>query len=200
MDEPPPEHPPAAPREHGPSADEQDLIRHIRLGDSAAFEVLFRTYFRVLYHLIYDVVRSRAVAEEMLQDLFASLWERRAVWDVRGPLKSYLYRAARNRALSHVRHERIEQRWQAAAVREMSVPASGPVAEAAVADEEFGAALARAVDRLPRRAREAYILRWQHHLPYAEIAQIMGISVKAVEQRVSQALKTLRAALHDFAP
>jgi RNA polymerase sigma-70 factor (ECF subfamily) len=191
---------PSATPSAAPSASEQELIRRLRLGDSVAFEVLFRTYFRVLFGLIYDVVRSRAIAEEILQDLFSSLWERRAVLDVRGPLKSYLYRAARNRALSYARHERVRARWHAKSLREAPVSAAPPIADRVVVDQEFAAALARAVDRLSPRAREAYILRWRHELPYAEIAQIMGISVKGVERRISSALKTLRDALRDFAP
>lgn len=182
------------------SAHEQDLLRRVRLGDAAAFEVLFRTYFRVLFRLIYDFVASRAITEEILQDLFASLWERRSTLEVRGQLKSYLYRAARNRALSYVRHERVAERWLAASLRESPSPSAPPAADRALVDEEFAAALARAIDQLSPRAREAYVLRWQHHLSYAEIAQSMGISVKAVEQRVSHALKCLRDALRGFAP
>jgi len=199
MEESRSDNPPGASNET-PSTNEQELIRLVCLGDPAAFEVLFRTYFRVLFRLVYDVVHSRAITEEIIQDLFASLWERRATLDIRGAVKSYLYRAARNRALSYVRHERIEARWQARSLHESSASSAPAVGDRTVTAAEFATALTHAVDQLSPRAREAYILRWHHGLPYTEIARIMGISVKAVEQRVSYALKTLRGALRDFAP
>ena len=74
------------------------------------FADLFRAHYAELCHFVLQFVRSRPVAEELVQDLFLRIWERRQSWEEELPSRSYLYQAARNRALDHLKHERIAQR------------------------------------------------------------------------------------------
>ena len=77
------------------------------------FAALFRERYPELCHFVLQFVRSRPVAEELVQDLFLRIWERRQTWEEELPSRSYLYQAARNRALDHLKHERIAERASA---------------------------------------------------------------------------------------
>jgi RNA polymerase sigma-70 factor (ECF subfamily) len=176
------------------------------MGDAAAFHRLFTEYFTPLRGFVLSYVKDPAVAEELVQDLFCGLWRQREQWAPQGRIRHYLLAAARNRALSYLRHQRIvdrtSQQWVAPRGSEgcpgMGGSPLGPdqLLEAA----ELGEACRRAIHALPERRRLVVTLRWQHQLSHAEIARILGISVKGVEAQLSRALKSLRHLLADLLP
>ena len=163
--------------------------------DIAAFEAVFRTHYAPLCDFVYGYVRSRAVAQELVQDLFLRLWDRTPT--PAGTLAaSYLYTAARNRALGHLRRERVAAAWA-------SDPASAAHAAPAAADEplrehELREAVDRAVAELPERCRLVFTLSRYRRLSNAEIARTLSISVNTVEQQMWRALKTLRVKLAPY--
>jgi len=165
----------------------------IRNGDTAVFEVVFRTYYRRLCAVAYAHVGSPETAEEIVQDLFLKLWRQRDSLQITDSLQAYLYRAARNASLNHLNHRRIELRWS-----ERVRATDPPVAPAA--DDELGESeLARAIDAgiaaLPERCRLVFTMSRRQGLSYAEIADALGISVKTVEAQIGRALKSLREGL-----
>src|SRR2546423_12743163 len=81
----------AAPSLAGVPADEAALVARIRAGDEAACEVLFRAYHVPLWRFAYGYVHSREVAEELVQDVFCTLWGERSTWDVRVSVRAWLY-------------------------------------------------------------------------------------------------------------
>ncbi len=181
--------------------EEQTLVARVRAGDEAAFEAMFLEYYRPLYAFVNGYVRSRALAEELVQELLMNVWLHRERWQVRGSVRTYLFGAARNRALNCTRNQRIAARGTARAAQEATRPGMGqeppPIDERATWGE-FGAALSRAIERLPARQREAFTLRWQAGLSHAEIAAAMGIALKTVEFNLSRACRTLREELAEY--
>jgi RNA polymerase sigma-70 factor, ECF subfamily len=179
-------------------ADERAWVARIALGDQAAFERLVRRYYEPLHSFIVTIVGRGDIGEELLQDLLFRLWQSRATWNIHSSVRSYLYVAARNAALAHCRHERLVDRWRIFAIERGEGfgmgrgPHSTEVTAHALALREV---IARALNRLPERCRLCAVLRLQHELSYTETAEIMGISVKAVEGLYTRALKTLRRAL-----
>ncbi len=181
--------------------EEQTLVARVRAGDEAAFDAMFVEYYRPLYAFVHGYVRSRALAEELVQDLLMNVWLHRERWHVRGSVRAYLFGAARNRALNCTRNQHIAERSELRAAREVTRPGMGqgppPIDECAMRGE-LGAALGRAIERLPARQREAFTLRWQADLSHAEIADAMGIALKTVEFNLSRACRTLREELAAF--
>ena len=177
----------------------------VRAGDEAAFEALFREYSAALYRFAYGYVRSVAVAEDLVQDVFFWLWKERGRLDVERSLRAYLYTLARSRALDHLRHEQVALRGERESTAELRVSAASPVMsqpatpEEQLVDDERTAALARAVEALPERCRITFRLFWREGLSYAEIATVMGVSRKTVENQLALALKTLRRRLAPYA-
>ena len=178
---------------------DREWLAQIRAGDSIAFERAFRAYHPSLCQFAYRYVRSREVAEELVHDVFAKLWESRRRLDVRESLKSYLYSAVRNHAISHLRHALVEHRWREGAVQGEAHHDLND-ADRLLESEELVAAVKRVLEGLPERCRLALTLRWQRQMSYAEVAEAMGISVKTVEIYVGRGLAALRESYGTFLP
>lgn len=172
----------------------QEWVARIREGDRAAFRDVFHTYYSPLCAFAASYVGSTDRARDVVQEVFLSLWERRAQWTLRGSLKAYLYQAVRNRALNATRDR--DTRQQAYAHHERRRNGSvRRTAEDRTYYHQLEGAVDRAVDQLPPRRRMVFLLHRQHGLTYAEIAQTMQITRKTVENQMGRALKFLRRRL-----
>jgi RNA polymerase sigma-70 factor (ECF subfamily) len=176
------------------SLEERRWLLALRDGDSRAFEHIFRAYYDKLCSFAIRYVRTREQAEDVVHDILFALWRERESYEIRGTLRAYLYTAVRNRALDHLKREGVELRWREEAELTLEAfPASGaPGADEELVAAELSAIVREAIDALPPRYRQAYVLRRQHGLSYAEIAGIMNITVKTVEVQIGQALKRIR--------
>ena len=166
---------------------------------SAAFQRLFEQHFPELYQFAYHYVRAEETAKDLVGDAFLRLWRQRDQVDLGGPTaRSYLYTIVRYRALDHLRHRRVEERWR----REYVTPLITEQGAALAADpeqeftaRETGAAIQQAVDALPQRQRQVLLLRWQQQASYDEIAETLGISPKTVAIHIGRAIQRLREIL-----
>ena len=180
---------------------ERLLVARIRSGDVVAFEHLYEQFVPGLLSFAYTQVRSREIAEELVQDLFLSLWKYRQQWILTRSLKAYLFGALRNRISSYrrtmaARHE-LQQPTADAVAGLASLPSSEST-DHLVREAELMEAIDRAIAALPRRCRETFVLVRQQHLSYAEAAEVMGISPKAVEMNIVRAFAALRRQLADW--
>ncbi len=182
---------------HPDAAADRALLDRLRAGDAAAFDAIFRGRYALLVGVAERMLRDRAVAEELVQEVLLNLWRRREALAPDEALGPYLVRATRNRALNHLRHLAIERRDAAHAAGPSEAPAAG--AGRAVA-AELAAAAAAAVAELPPRCREVFALSRGRGLSYAEIAEALGISVKTVEAQMGRALRALRERLAPWLP
>lgn len=168
----------------------------IRSGNEAAFDALFRAFYPRLCRYVGRFIRSPELAEELVQEIFAAIWERRRDWNPQGSLDQYLFRAAKNRALKHLRHEEVRTRLGGEAVSlRVETPATP---EDLFNLEEMTAAARDAVDALPERRRHIYLLSREGGLTYGEIAEVLDISVNTVQTQMGRALKSVRAALRPY--
>jgi len=176
---------------------ERDLQERIRAGDEGAFDSVFRAHYPHLVRMAESVVRERALAEEIAQEVMLELWRRRESLTVEQSFRAYLIRSTRNRALNHIRHQRIVEREAAFAAVD---PPSSPSAEEEILGVELERAVRDAIDGLPDNCREIFRLSREHGLRYVEIASALEISVKTVEKRMGQALAELRNRLAPWLP
>jgi RNA polymerase sigma-70 factor (ECF subfamily) len=139
-----------------------------------------------------SIVGERAPAEEIAQEVMLELWRRRESLQVEQSFAAYLIRSTRNRALNHVRHQRIVARELAAASVE---PPESPGTDADTLGVELERVVREAIAGLPERCREVFELSRVQGLRYVEIAGVLEISVKTVEKRMGQALSELRKRL-----
>ena len=178
-------------------ATERLLQRRIKAGDEGAFDIVFRAHYANLVRMAESIVRDRAVGEELAQEVMLELWRRRESLELEQNFRAYLMRATRNRALNHLRHERIVQREQTLAASE-SRTAPGPDAD--MLGGELESAITASLAALPENCREVFEMSRTQGLRYAEIADVLDISVKTVEKRMGQALAELRKSLAPWLP
>lgn len=169
----------------------------VRAGDPGGLEAIFRAFAVPLAAFAYRYVRSRDTAAELVQDVFYRIWRSRAAWHIEGSLQAYLYRATRNRVLDYLKHERIERRWaeRSLAQRGQTRSQSLPAADEAVETADLVARLERALEELPERRRQVFLLRWKEGKSYDQIARLLGVSTKTVENQMTHALRALRRRL-----
>jgi RNA polymerase sigma-70 factor (ECF subfamily) len=193
--------------------EESNLVSRIRRGDEAAFELLYLAHHDELRRFAYTYVRSRDVAEELVQDVFLAVWGTRATWEVNTRVRAWLYASIRHLALNYLRHERVVMRTTGANERttrgawEGGRPASaiGQTPRGAIFDAmmamgtppldqqlaleaaEIDQAVVHAIAELPERRRIAMTLRWKHDMSSLEIARVLGTSPEAVRTLLSRA-------------
>ena len=171
-----------------------DVVARVRAGDEAAFEELFRTHYPALCDFVARYVKDDARAEELVQDLFADLWASRRDWHVRDSVRAYLFAAVRNRALNLRKRQAMESDWeqQEAATEVHALHSVPEAADTALERSDLRVRLDAALEALPERCRLVMHLRWREQLRHAEIASIMGISVKGVENQLARGLAAIR--------
>ncbi len=170
-----------------------DIVAQIRAGNAHAFESLYLAYFNELWRFAYRFVRAADVADDVVQDVFVSLWERRDAWTIHTTVRGYLYGSVRKQVLQRQRRETLVSRIAgiAVAVNRPLGSGDGPNSpDTDVTAEDMARALGKAVHALPERQRMAFALRWKE-LSVAEIAEAMGVTVVAVRKLLTKALRTL---------
>lgn len=184
-------------------ADDARWIALVALGDRQAFAEMFRAYAERLAAYAYSFVASRESAEEIVQDIFLAIWQRREQWLVRGTLKQYLYGSVRNGALDTLKTRRSRGRLRARALREDTPPAMAAAERqpgAALESAEITARVREALESLPEQQRAVIRLRWLDRLSHGEIAAVLGIAVKTSENHANRAMQRLRELLAPLRP
>lgn len=175
-----------------PAADEATdgmLLARLGAGDQTALDALLERYWAPLFRYGWRITGSRDTAADLAQGAFCRLWERRASWRRSGSVRGLLFRIVRNDRVSRRRRRRARERAHQGFI-ELYVERDDRPSAAERA--ELRAALDDAVDRLPARRREVFLLRLVDGLSYAEIADAMGIRRQTVANQLSRALGELR--------
>ncbi len=179
----------------------EELCRRIKASDRAAFEDLFRRFRNELLRYVRGIVGREAVAHDLVQDVFVDLWATREMLDPTRSLRAYLYGMARNRALRHLRDTRAHglkhALIQGEAVGRVS---NGSERNRDLGVDQLGELLHGWIEELPDRQREALLLSRYHDLSHREIASIMGISPRTVNNHIVRALKNLSDRVQAFEP
>jgi RNA polymerase sigma-70 factor (family 1) len=176
------------------------LIKKIREGDEHAFEIVFLKYYTPLCRFSWKYVHSEVLAEEIVQEVFAQIWEKRLQLDIDGHLRGLLYDATRNKALNYIKHQKIVDDYIAEARQKMNDNILPLISSTNEKYEEVTRVIDKVVDDLPPKAKRIYRLNRDEGLTYREIADYLEISVKTVESQMSRVLKTLRDKLSQYLP
>jgi RNA polymerase sigma-70 factor, ECF subfamily len=173
-------------------AGDHELLAKLQYDDVDALDALIRRYWSPLVAYATRLGGSPDAAEDIAQQTFGRLWERRESWRVTGSVRGLIYRIAHNLAISEYRAEQSRTRADTVGAASVTKPAS-PLDT--LENMELGDALQTAIRSLPPRRREVFILRCVHELSYREIADIMGTSQQTVANQLTRALATLRELL-----
>ena len=180
------------------SVSDPEIVSAIRQGDEAAFEKTFRTYYSRLCKYANSLLKDSDEAEEVVQTVFLTIWEKRADLEITFSIKAYLYRAVHNHCLNRFKHAAVKE-----AHKEYSghfIPQSYESVTQAIHASELEEQIEHAVNKLPVQCQKAFRMSRFEELKYHEIAERLDISIKTVENQIGKALRILRVELADYLP
>lgn len=168
--------------------------RHDRANDLSLFRELFEAYFKISVTYAYRFVGDWQAAEDITQDVFMSLWEKKEDIDFNDPIKPYLYRAVYNRSINYLNSALMQKRIEGADTIDELINQEilGYNQHDTLLLKEITDEINRFVDTLPPQCRTVYKLSREKNLRNKEIAAQLEISEKAVEKHISKALSEIR--------
>ena len=190
------------------------LVQRLRAGDTTALEILMEQHAPRVYRVAHGITQNAADAEEVVQDVFLTLFNKIHTFEERAALGSWLYRVATNAALVKRRGRRSDREIQLdslvptfmpdghrAGEREFVLRDWSRSPEAVLLSQETREVVQRAIGLLPEQYRAVLVLRDIEGLCNEEVAEIVGDTVAAVKSRLHRARMVLREALtHSFGP
>jgi len=183
------------------------MVGKKRLEQEKYFETIFRNLFQVYFLPLKlhakHFTGNEEVAEDIIQDTFAHLWEKRHSFDFHGSVRSYLYQTIHNKCINYLKHFQVEERYKnfnSQKIREAELFTDDFIEQQVgiLIEKELSASIKKAMDDLPIRCKETFVLSREKGLSNKEIALELGISIKAVERNMTRALSSLRKALSDY--
>ncbi|XWN37250.1 MAG: RNA polymerase sigma-70 factor [Balneola sp.] len=169
-------------------------VERIRKGDKKAFEALFFEYHEQLSRFANSITKSREFARDAVQDVFLKIWRNRKELDIELSVKVYLYQAVRNQSLNLLNKQKNQHRLRESFFSETKTIRTQGFDDSTLNNEhlELIKRVWEVVSRMPERRRLVFELHRKHGFSYKEIARILEISKKTVENHMSQALQYLR--------
>jgi RNA polymerase sigma-70 factor, ECF subfamily len=166
----------------------------LRAGDEQALKGIFQRYYASLLTHAYRITADKDAARDVVQDVFANLWQKRANLDVHTSLQAYLRRAVVNGAINYVKSR---QRFlQETPDQWAQVPDDAHDTIAWKEQLEVQEAQVRAaIESLPEKCRLVFVLSRFEQMSHKEIAETLDISVKTIENQITKAMKMLREKL-----
>jgi RNA polymerase sigma-70 factor (ECF subfamily) len=162
--------------------------------DKRSFELLFRDFFIPLCSYARKFISDHDSSKEIVQDVFINLWEKRDDISADKPVKSYLYTSVHNRCLNYIRDNKKFKRDS----ENIEILNINPVDIDKMVEAENEKKIMDAINQLPGKCKEVFLLSRFEQLKYNEIAEKTGVSVKTIEAQMSKALKILRENLAEF--
>jgi RNA polymerase sigma-70 factor (family 1) len=176
--------------------DEEELINLMQQDSLGAFKEIYVRYWKKLYSEAYKRLNNKDTAEEVVQELFTTLWHKRHKLNISQSLGGYLYASVGYRVIDHYRKELIKLKHRQA-LRVVYSEADNST-EQAIMLKDLEINLNMFVKQLPDKCRSVYELSRIDHKTNKEIAQYLGISEKTVENHLTKALKRLRLSLNNY--
>lgn len=172
------------------------LLQLLSKGDDKAFTEIYNRYWDRLLFVAGFKLGDVAAAEEIVQDIFLDLWNRRATLEIRGELEAYLAVSIKYKVINAQARMKKALDYREFAGKHLARQDNST--EEWISFHELQHRLSHLVDKLPEKCRITYQLRREEGLSQRDIARQLNISEKAVEANLSRALKVLRSAIHDL--
>jgi RNA polymerase sigma-70 factor (ECF subfamily) len=177
-------------------SDELFIFERMADGDQRALRFFFDKYYEDLSNHVNLYIRNRQVSEDLVQEIFIYFWEKRGIIRLNSSVKSYLFRASRNKYLNYIRNEKCHRtiKMEVNSTTETVVNSF----DNAIDSRQLEGIIEASIVNLPPRCREIYLLHNNDELTYKEIAVKMDISEKTVENQMTIALKKLKEQLAPY--
>lgn len=178
-----------------PTLNDQMLMERLRKGDEVAFAVLYDRYWPILFQQARRLLQDEDEIRDVLQDTFATLWEKAYAIEPTISLSAYLHALVRNRILNMLLRSKVKDKYLASLAHfsVIEVPA-----DFAIREKQMAQRIEDELNQLPEKMREVFELSRKHSLSYHEIAKKLHISQNTVKKQISNAIRQLRLKLGIF--
>ncbi|MBO9573921.1 MAG: RNA polymerase sigma-70 factor, partial [Chitinophagaceae bacterium] len=173
------------------------VLNQLKTGDPDALTTVFNRYWEKLFISAYNILKDKAAAEDIVQDIFLSLWIKRETLEIKSSLEAYLQRSVRYQVFHFIKDrnvrdtvfKNIEERiWKQT------------ITENSIYQKELQQRMNIIVDQLPDKCRQIYQLSREQNLSHKEIAERLDITTKTVENQITIAIRRIRASLGELLP
>ncbi len=164
------------------------LFNRIKKGDKKSFEALFSLYYDVLCNFAYLFVQDHQVSEEAVSDVFVNIWHKKEKIDIHLNVKAYLYKSTKNAVLSYTRKQKLDT----VNIEEYQDSKNTETPETLLLKAEKTDHLHQIINTLPKKAGLVFRMHKVDQMKYREIAEILGISEKTVENHMGNSIRHLK--------
>ena len=178
------------------SQEEKNWISELKAGKEIALRKIFDSYYKYLVVTAYNIVNDQSKAKDLAQDVFYELWKKREKIQINTSLKAYLRRSVINRSLNFIKSQKRFQFGDEALSTEWQSKEND--AQQVLEGTDLQHMINRTIDALPEKCKLIFKMSRLEKFSHKEIAQQLNISTKTIENQMTKALKTLRAALEKY--
>lgn len=172
-----------------------DLTKRMMEGDEKAFIALYERYAGPLYNFAYQKLSDKQEAEDVVHDVFMSLWHRRGGIRFTSTLSAYLFSAVRNKAFDVFAHRSVKDKHLKSLQEFLELSSAGSPADFRIRRLQMDELIQQEIQALPSRMREIFMLSRHDQLSHLEIAEQLDISKHTVDTQIKRALRILRTRL-----
>ncbi|MFC5048117.1 RNA polymerase sigma factor [Aquimarina hainanensis] len=176
---------------------EKDLIKGIVKGDRKSYKILFDTYYIGLHRYMFKLSNDTILSEDLIQNVFLRIWEKKEELNITSSLKSYLFRSCHNEFLMHLRKQKREGDALDALKWEIMFEVFSEEETQDTISEDL-VKLEKVIEKLPKKCKEVFKLSRFEQKKHKEIAEILGISTKTVEVHITKAIRFIKTNVSIF--
>jgi RNA polymerase sigma-70 factor (family 1) len=171
------------------------LFNQVKNSDAKAFEQLFKNYYALLSHFASSYLNDLDESEEIVQDIFVKIWEKREEITIVTSFKSYLYQAVKNKCLNYIRNKKTQHSH----LTIIDKPEyENPQTIGEINASELNEKLFEALEELPPKCKQIFQMSRLDGMKHKEIADKLDLKVKTIENQIGIALKILKSHLIEF--
>jgi RNA polymerase sigma-70 factor (family 1) len=170
---------------------DQQLLSLLKDDSTTAFNTIYDRYSKMLYLYIFSKLDTGEISKDVLQDLFISLWEKRHTLSIHESLKSYLFQVARHKIVDIYRKNATYRKYLQQLIEHFD--AQPHTITESIDYKNKTQELFEAINHLPEKMKEVFMLSRFEHLTVDQIASRLGLSQQTVKNQITKALKILRA-------
>lgn len=175
---------------------EKKLLTQLAAGSQDAFTALYLHFSPVVYNTLLYFLKTEQDADELLQQLFINVWEKRQQLAGAEDLESYLFMMTRNMVLNHLKKRAREEQFITRYGTRGALPAPDP--ESGFLQKQYGELLQKAIGTLPQQQQRVYRLAEEEELSYEEIALQLSLSKLTVKKHLELARRQVRAYMRRY--
>lgn len=177
-------------------------INQLKEGGADAFKLIYEKYFHVLYAYAFDILLNKYFAEDVTEEVFLKLWEKRNAINISSSLKSYLFKSVRNACLDFIKLKNVRQNYKEQVMNKCKIEDEYELFDTynynTYLTKELGRKIKKEINRLPNDCRKTFKMSRYFRLKNKEIALRRNVSLSTVEKQISKALSILHEKLRDY--